>query len=1198
MFRNSYREVYPMIARTKDGACFPTTVLTNQYVKPRQTTIIQKWIYFAISVNNHASLVTVCIGESPPNLDCKVLNDRPEVALWSNTKDPGSIIIGNDPTTAYSCRLRGSYQDVRLYLGAPTDNSYISQAYSDISPVCPPSCSSCLNEICTTCVQGYYLSDLTCQPCDTFCLDCTSTACTYCKAGYFLLGVCLDSCPAGYYPDLPKRKCTWQANVYVYYTFLSSTLCRDLSTNRFNANPVTVNRFQPASNRGGYFDNSAIRISRSKVLAISNTMVVELWVSPRGDMKKSNIFSIYDMEYSSLEIGLVLDKNEMKLVVKDKTLIRRDYTQIQTTYPKQWSFVYFTMKKSRSGEAVLYTTYSGAKLANFSYGSEVYRSDLENFVIGGIPNSYYKGFIYSFKLFTYYVGSSQSQFSMDSNSCVTYPTNSTCIPICDVNEKVTETGCDICNGECSYVEPLECDVLYCAKCSDDQCTECQSPFLLNANSCLCPLGRILANDVCQSCISNCLECDSPSTCQRCADMYYLDSSGVCNMCMAFCDICTSSSTCNACSAGYLYKSDKCIEDIPSPPAPPPDQNSDESNQETIPTACWENCSVCEKGICTSCSFNYDLTSDACVCKPKYSAKETCLQCPNGEYSNENGDCAQCNSLCAVCTSYLTCSACKSSYQLVDGQCRAVSCESTDSCTFCPPTCSACNPSACLQCINGSELIGSNCTCIKGFELDSNICARQLDLTLFPSEAVLEVSFPNPPNVLEINSSMFSLAQKSQNLSFIIQSVINRSSVYLAIHTSDNTISSVTFQLAQEVFDANGIPYSRTKKYLQVESKKSSTLSYDSTTQANSQTTTSAVLAGTTLISLFSGSFFSLMFTVNFLSMLSYIPLLNLEIPVVATTFLKSSNSSSWLSVWVVGLIQGKDYNRRPFRRAYEYGFETSMMLANMLGNLFMVVAMGLVLIILRLLRNCKAIEAKCDKLSNTLRTTGCWNLFISTFIEFFIASAIQMRDLTTETGFSACSSVVGVAVFVFLCSIPIFIFSYARYYGARIMAKSRRFTESSIAIIYIKFHPRELCYIYNSIFIGQRIAIISILVLVDNPTVQVYTILFLIATVLTRQKCLYIVIVRPHVKKAELILTSIFDLTELSIITMVCFSRYIEDDWFDQVFDIGCGSVIFGAQIASFMTTCFNLYEKIKESRMKKSQLQEICADITHNGSL
>mmetsp|Transcript_12728 Transcript_12728/g.23720 ORF Transcript_12728/g.23720 Transcript_12728/m.23720 type:complete len:181 (+) Transcript_12728:133-675(+) len=143
-------------------------------------------------------------------------------------------------------------------------------------------------------------------------------------------------------------------------------------------------------------------------------------------------------------------------------------------------------------------------------------------------------------------------------------------------------------------------------------------------------------------------------------------------------------------------------------------------------------------------------------------------------------------------------------------------------------------------------------------------------------------------------------------------------------------------------------------------------------------------------------------------------------------------------------------------------------------------------------------------------------------------------------------------------------------------------------VLFESYKSNQLAFTYFFVFLTQRFAIISIIVMIDNPKIQVASILFALAA-----KNLYTLLVRPHLKRAELFITGIFDLSELGIVTVAGLGLYFNSSTFDRFFDTFCAVVIFGAQFASFAVACIALAEKIKKLKKGKAVKIEDSATST-----
>jgi hypothetical protein len=1175
--REAYADVLPMVAG--QNGCFGQIALTNLFVRPRQTSILAQWTFFAIRVSRTTSKVTTCIGQTDSGLKCGELQ-RANVALWSNVMNYGAIVIGNDPTKAYDCRLKGSFRDVRLYIEAPQGTDIVTQAFSVPIFACAPLCKACTGSSCTECIAGYFLDGDNCLECSSNCLKCNSTGCLKCSANYFLLDqACGVSCPSGYSQNYTLRQCVWVSNVYIQYKFTQGDVLTDSSKSKFHATLVRK-PLTPATQRGGFFNESPAMINPSS-LAAGNSMTVEIWLSPRGSMQTALLFGIVRGSYANVGIGLKLVDNSVSFIFEDMPQLTVKLFNVQSSYPKQWYFVYFSTGVTGTKLLTKLSSYpTPASTVLFDNNYAMYEAITDSFMIGGYKDKeFYTGFMYDFKLYTSTNASSSKRASTTCSVCSLCPRSlTTCIPTCDVTEFIIATGCSLCDGGCPYDEPPACSEPNCLECEEDLCTACNPSFELVDVSCSCPTGTALVGAACETCSANCDECSS-TTCIRCASSkYYVDADGLCSPCMQFCEACSAATDCSACSQGYSFIGLACV----PPPSAPPEETPKPKEPEAV-TLCGSGCLVCENGRCLECPSNYSPSDDACSCKTEYlSVSQECMKCPKGQYFVSES-CSPCRSVCAECVSSAICTVCKADLTLTNGDCVSPACSGA-ACNPCNEACSVCDPTGCLECTSGADAILGVCQCREGLIKESGLCTRLLLLELFASEGVLKVTFPAPPMTLQVDSSMFVVNDDSKVLRVAVQRM-EGNQMYIALNS--DKITTVYFTLLATLLDSGGLAYSHKVFSIAAVSLPSTAVAETESMQISSQTTTGAVMAGTAFVSLFSGTFSSLVFTVNFLSVMSYIPLININLPPTAEVFLKSSNQSSTLVKALIDLLPLEEIPK-PFDRAENYGFVTSLVLLNILGNLSMIVVLVLVYLSLRLLSKIKTFKKYAEKAAALMWSKAGWNYFLTTYVEFLIASAIQLRGLSLQTTLTAMSSMCGVAIFGVLCGVPVFILGLARYYHDEIVSGHPIITQSRWNVLFASFKPNEASFIYYSIFIAQRTIIISVLVLVDNPLIQLILITSIVSVVRYTQKALYVMIVRPQVKKVEFILVAIFDLSELAIVLMTGSTVWLDNDFSLKVLDIGCGVVIFGAQFASLGAACFTLAIKIKAAREAKRKALEL----------
>ncbi|CAD8203433.1 unnamed protein product [Paramecium octaurelia] len=233
------------------------------------------------------------------------------------------------------------------------------------------------------------------------------------------------------------------------------------------------------------------------------------------------------------------------------------------------------------------------------------------------------------------------------------------------------------NGKCQ-----SCSQLYsnqCISCNNLFCLKCQNGYQLTNGNCIkdliidvpiCLVEKQYYNTIsntCESCIQNCIICNTSSTCVRCDESYYWKSQ-ICVSCKFPCNTCLSDQFCLTIS-NQLYYIDDAITDL---------------NQ---------------------------INSFSCKppCKKCYS-NEQCIDCVDGLYF-ENNNCSQCDTTCKTCKNQSSfCTSCNSGYLLLKNICYKCL---DENCQNCNPFCESCNHLndefyKCQSCIPGYYQINQEC----------------------------------------------------------------------------------------------------------------------------------------------------------------------------------------------------------------------------------------------------------------------------------------------------------------------------------------------------------------------------------------------------------------------------------------------------------------------------------------------------------
>lgn len=274
-------------------------------------------------------------------------------------------------------------------------------------------------------------------------------------------------------------------------------------------------------------------------------------------------------------------------------------------------------------------------------------------------------------------------------------------------------SCDKCSDGYSLSSNstvcLHCPFETCAQClyEDLQCSICKPQFYFNnvSNSCIscqsnclncesdsscskCSLGYYLKDKACWTCNEHCANCNE-STCIECFPGYKLNSNNQCILCnTANCQKCSANNKCSLCNSGFTLNttSQTC-------------GCSESQILNTALQACvncdqlYSNCYSCNSTKCLTCNPGFYQSSVngqcvACNQDPKCGVCNTtsCVSCVSGYYLQPNGSCSSCFVDCATCTgpSFNQCLSCVSDYFLLSGKSRCA----TNKCSNIP-LCKSC-----------------------------------------------------------------------------------------------------------------------------------------------------------------------------------------------------------------------------------------------------------------------------------------------------------------------------------------------------------------------------------------------------------------------------------------------------------------------------------------------------------------------------
>lgn len=306
----------------------------------------------------------------------------------------------------------------------------------------------------------------------------------------------------------------------------------------------------------------------------------------------------------------------------------------------------------------------------------------------------------------------------DKIHCKNCDSNTSSCDVCVDGKYLYEGNCVDCPTG-TYVNLIkktceECE-LHCQECDNpDTCITCEKDYNLDQDgNCVkdCPEGTIAINGKCETCESaNCKTCNSIDVklCDDCKDGFFLDpvtkkcvstcpdgtyadpSTKRCEDCPIKCLTCTADKKCITCPGEQVVVEGDCVDDCPAGFV----KINGVCEQCQTSVSC-KKCSPNDVGKCVECAPEKILFEYNCI-----------DSCPSGYRELPNKTCVKCtDEQCKVCDEN-KCIVCKDGFYLKDGQCVS-DCgdgyiENNGECQECPTNCAVCNTlGECITCENGS-----------------------------------------------------------------------------------------------------------------------------------------------------------------------------------------------------------------------------------------------------------------------------------------------------------------------------------------------------------------------------------------------------------------------------------------------------------------------------------------------------------------
>ncbi|CAG9326437.1 unnamed protein product [Blepharisma stoltei] len=582
------------------------------------------------------------------------------------------------------------------------------------------------------------------------------------------------------------------------------------------------------------------------------------------------------------------------------------------------------------------------------------------------------------------------------------------------------------------------------------------------------------------------------------------------------------------------------------------------------TLCYNNiCELCQdyiKNSCTQCKQNAS-NETSCSCDAPYLWNpyyEYCQVISEGQFWGDDGEAYSCPIKCKYCKS----------------------------------------KTSCITCVDNAKLANNNCTCITGYNGTYNC-------NLMTFEAYLEVDIDNSLYLTFSEELKFTLnygdflitIEGESNYKWIFEiqgadkysismnidfSIIANTPIYLNF-----TNSSGIFSINDAVLTTHGLvgylyKYDYTSPYIESISQQAKT---------SSQVAVSAVMVSS-FVSMNPSSLWTMM---NTIEILSFITLSSISITPALYAFLKSLNNYNIVPNFFADFIDQSE-GIKPYKEAYNYGYETNLLLLNS-GNIietFLAIILCFPLV---------AFLSKCSQRWIGRRFTDAlkdykYSVFVrfwlQNYIEIGATALIGLLDFATGNGFLMFNVIICLILETLIVMTPFALLLFMIKNRKKIIHRSKAFLKTWDSLFY-EFDI-EKCHMssqYYLLFIWRRIIyVLTLILLRDFPGLQ-GGILIAISALFA----LYVAVYRPH-EDPVLMVSNIY--SEIGVLVVCIHITFFVFDLsssletaLEQSIYFWVGSIMVSNLIASLIIFFRTLYTILRPKiekllNIKKSSMKRI----------
>ncbi|OMJ93788.1 hypothetical protein SteCoe_3237 [Stentor coeruleus] len=527
----------------------------------------------------------------------------------------------------------------------------------------------------------------------------------------------------------------------------------------------------------------------------------------------------------------------------------------------------------------------------------------------------------------------------------------------------------------------------------------------------------------------------------------------------------------------------------------PDYDQCESCPISCQNGCRNNltCNICYDQLCENC---LDFLDGSCIkCAENAANTELCTcQEPSNLYVIENR--------CVIC--------------------KENEFYNETACAKCPDRCGKCDREKCFKCVENAKFSNTNCMCLLGYN-GTEFCNKSIlnveakitttnNIILIFSSPLLSLSIDSI-SLTSCISLTFTLESWSKYQYYIITSFNDMIPTKCLVNITLNTLNIVSIY--------NGIlelGFYSLNLYPQEIPTEAANVIIAAESQKTSESTTTASTATTLFVSLLNSNPATLWSFINTIQMVCFIGLTNIPLTPQFAGYLKGLRKyNSFPNIFKYFVSENGE--KRPFKKAYEFGYKTSLLMLNNGSNFSAFSTMVMMLFVSLILRrfthikpfSIAFVKKIIEKLVSNYKYAAFIRFWITCYMELLAASIIAVILLDFST-IGAITNVITSSIIIVvsvLTPILCLIFTFKNHLE---ISDNTSQVVANWKTLYYEFKNDKgiASQLYYCIFFARRLVYITIQIFMqDYPILQVSLNVTLSSIVTFTQNLFYLLTFRP-----------------------------------------------------------------------------------------